>query len=109
MQYPTEIGVSMLYARTISAALVPGKADEAIRIFHDQVIPMIETQPGYVRTTLLVDRENNQAMTITIWESKEGLESTGQGTQYLKDAVNLLVGCVVPKTYSHWDVGTSTA
>jgi hypothetical protein len=35
-----------MYARTISAYLIPGKADEAIRIFRDRVVPVVHTQPA---------------------------------------------------------------
>ena len=96
-----------MYARTISAALVPGKADEAISIFHDKIVPMIQGQPGYVRTTLLVNRESNQAMTVSVWESKEAASATAEGSNYLKQAIGMLSGVVVPKSYQQWEVGSS--
>lgn len=46
-----------MYARTISAYLIPGKADEAIRIFRDRVVPVVHTQPGYVSTAIYIDRD----------------------------------------------------
>lgn len=45
-----------MYARTILAYLVPGKADEAIRIFSEQIVPVIREQPGYVSTSIYLDR-----------------------------------------------------
>ena len=65
-----------MYARTIQAALVPGRADEAVRVYQEQVLPMLQQQPGYVRSTMLIDREANEAMTITIWDSKEAATAT---------------------------------
>jgi heme-degrading monooxygenase HmoA len=96
-----------MYARTITAALVPGKADEAVQIYNEQIVPMMKQQPGYVRSTMLIDRDGNQAMTISVWESREAAASTGEGTSYLAQALELLRGSVVPKTFHHWEVGTT--
>lgn len=35
-----------MHARTIVAYLVPGKADEAIRIFRERVVPEVRKQPS---------------------------------------------------------------
>lgn len=96
-----------MYARTITAAIVPGKADEAVRIYNEQIVPMMKQQPGYVQSTMLVDRGNNQAMTVSVWESKDAAVSTGEGTSYLAEALELLRGSVVPKSFHHWEVGTA--
>lgn len=94
-----------MFARTIEAALVPGRADDAIRIYEEQVLPLLQEQPGYVRSTMLIDRDHNTAMTITIWDSKDSATATGEGTKYLKHAVGLLAGMVVPKSYKQWEIG----
>ena len=95
-----------MFARTITAAIVPGKADEAVQVYNEQVIPLMKQQPGYVRSTMLVDREANQAMTVSVWETHEAATSTGQGTTYLAEALEKLRGLVVPKTFHHWEVST---
>ncbi len=96
-----------MYARTITAAVVPGQADEAVRIYNEQVVPLMKQQPGYVRSTMLLDRENNTAMTISVWESREAAETTGEGTAYLSQALGMLLGHVAPKTFATWDVATT--
>lgn len=96
-----------MFARTVTAAIVPGKADEAVQIYNEQVVPLMKQQPGYVRSTMLLDREANQAMTISVWESQEAAASTGEGTSYLAEALGKLRGVVVPKTFHQWEVGTT--
>jgi len=96
-----------MYARTITAAVVPGKTDEAVRVYNEEVVPLMKQQAGYVRSTMLVDRANNTAMTISVWESKEATTATGEGTDYLSQALDKLRGLVVPKSFSHWEVGTT--
>ncbi len=93
-----------MYARTITAALVPGKADEATRVFRDEVIPLVKGQAGVVRVTLLIDRASNQAMAISEWESEAAASATGEGSQYLQEAIGKLRGLVVPKTVTQWEV-----
>ncbi len=73
-----------MYARTITAFLVPGKGDEAIRIFHDKIIPEIRKQPGYVSAAIYLDRAHNLAQTVSIWESEQAEAATSQETAYLK-------------------------
>lgn len=94
-----------MYVRTITADLVPGKADEAIRIFRDEIVPVIREEPGYIRTAIYVDREHGQAQTVSYWESKEAMEATSQGSAYLGKVVGMLRSCLVNRTYSQWQVG----
>jgi len=94
-----------MYARTITAALVPGKGDEAIRIFRDEIVPIIRDQPGYVGTAIYLDREQNKARTVSYWESQELEQATAEGTDYLSKVVNMLKGCLVNKEYNHWEIG----
>lgn len=94
-----------MYVRTITAHVVPGKADEAVRIFTEQVVPEIRKQAGYVSTSIYLDREHNKAQTVSMWESKEAMEATHQGTEYLGKVVGMLRGCLVNKDYDGWEVG----
>ncbi len=96
-----------MYARTISGAIVPGRADDAIRVYNEQVLPLIKQQSGLVSSLLLVDRAGGKATAVTVWETEEALTSTGEGTKYLAEALGLLRGLVVPNTFAHWEVGGS--
>ena len=94
-----------MYARTITAALVPGMGDEAIRIFRDEIVPEIRKQPGYISTAIYLDREHNRAQTVSLWESEAAERATSQGSGYLTKVVGLLVGKVVNKELINWEVG----
>jgi len=94
-----------MYARTITAALVPGKGDEAISIFRDKIVPIIREQPGYISTAIYLNRDKNIAQTVSLWESAELEKATSEGTAYLSKVVGLLRGCVVNKEHLHWEVG----
>jgi heme-degrading monooxygenase HmoA len=99
-----ERGITM-YVRTIVADLIPGKAHEAVRIFRDEIVPVIREQPGYVSASIYIDHEHNQAQTVSCWESKEAMESTSRGSAYLAKVVGMLRGCLVNRSYESWEVG----
>lgn len=94
-----------MYARTIVAYLVPGKADEAIKIFSEQVVPAIRKQPGYVSTAIYLDRENKMAQTVSIWETAEAAAATSTDSEYLTKVVGMLLGCLVNREVTTWEVG----
>lgn len=94
-----------MYARTITAALVPGMGDEAIRIFRDEIVPEISKQPGYVSTAIYLDRAHNRAQTVSVWDTEESERATSEGSGYLKKVVGMLVGKVVNKELINWEVG----
>ena len=94
-----------MYARTIVADLVPGKADEAVRIFREEVVPVIREEPGYIRTAIYIDHRNHQAQTVSVWESKQAMEATAQGSEYLARVVGMLRGCLVNRQFEQWEVG----
>lgn len=96
-----------MYARTIVAYLIPGKADEAIRIFSEQVVPVIREQPGYVSTAIYLDRDNNMAQTVSVWETAEAEAATSKGSEYLTKVVSILRGCLVNREVTFWEVGYS--
>jgi heme-degrading monooxygenase HmoA len=93
-----------MHARTIEAKLVPGMADEALRIFHEEVVPVVKAQPGYVSTALYLDRDNNAAMTVSVWESEEAEAATSTSSSYLKNVVGKLSHCLVNRGVKSWDV-----
>ncbi|HRY11343.1 MAG: hypothetical protein H6526_00395 [Actinobacteria bacterium] len=94
-----------MYVRTIVADLVPGKAHEAVRIFRDEIVPVIRQQPGYVSTSIYIDPDHGQAQTVSCWQSKEAMDSTSEGSIYLSEVVGLLRGCLVNRSYDAWEVG----
>jgi heme-degrading monooxygenase HmoA len=97
-----------MYARTIVADVIPGKADEAVRIFEEQIVPVIKEQPGFVSTAIYIDEDKKKAQTVSFWESKQAMLATSQGTPYLSKVTGMLRSCIVNRHYDLWEVGFST-
>lgn len=93
-----------MHARTIRASIVPGKMDEAIRIYRDEVLPVLQAQPGFVSTTVLVDPESHEGMVVTLWETEEAAHTTGPGSDYLAQQLARMRFVLVARHINHWDV-----
>jgi heme-degrading monooxygenase HmoA len=94
-----------MYARVIHASVVPGKTDQAIATFRDEIVPIIKEKPGYLGTAIFVDREKGDAETVSLWETREAAEATGPGTDYLTTVVGMLHQYLANREYRHWEVG----
>ncbi len=94
-----------MYVRTIIADVIPGKSAQAVSIFREEIMPVIREQPGYVSSAIYINHRTNQAQTVSFWESKEAMEATAQGTEYLARVVGMLRSCLVNREYAQWEVG----
>ncbi|MAT60550.1 MAG: hypothetical protein CMH41_02655 [Micrococcales bacterium] len=93
-----------MHARTITANIVPGRLDEALQIFRDEIHPMIEQQPGHISTNLFIDRDRNRAQTVTIWESRAAEQATSERSEYLSKVLGRLNGFLANRHVASWEV-----
>ena len=49
-----------MHAQVVRVQVQPGKADEAIAIFRDSVMPAARQQKGFMNSYLLIDRSTNR-------------------------------------------------
>jgi quinol monooxygenase YgiN len=66
-----------MYSRVVTAQVLPGKLEEAIRVWQDTVLPSNSQKTGWVSARMLVNRQTNKAMVIAIWESEDALQESG--------------------------------
>ena len=56
-------------AQVVRLQVQPGKADQAIAIWRNQVAPAVREQKGFKDAFLLVDRTTNKGIGISLWEN----------------------------------------
>ena len=69
-----------MYSQVVRANIQPGRMDEGIALFRDSVIPAVRERSGLQSLRLLVDREGNKIIGISVWDSEAdvaGLMSSG--------------------------------
>ena len=66
-----------MYARVAQVRIQPQRIEEATRIYADNVVPALETQPGFKGALLLTQPESGRGISITLWESERD-RTTGE-------------------------------
>lgn len=70
-----------MYARVTTVQIQPGKADEAIGIFRDSVVPAAKQQKGFKGGLLLTDRNTGKGLSIALWETEADMRA-GEASGY---------------------------
>lgn len=64
-----------MHAQVVRVQIQAGKMDEAVRIFTESVMPAARERPGFKGGYFLVDRENNRAIGLALYETKADVEA----------------------------------
>lgn len=91
-----------MHARTVKFNVSPGKAEEGIKLFQDSVLPAAAKQPGFRGGMMLVDRTDNSALSITLWDSEAELmrsETSGYYAEQIEKIKPLLSSPPERKVY----------
>lgn len=71
-----------MFARVTTAYLSIDKADEAIRVMQEGIMPAAKTQNGFVQFIGLSDRKTGKGVIITLWDSEEDAITNEQSGYY---------------------------
>ncbi len=69
-----------MHARIGKAELEPGRMEEAVTIWREQVMPRLRQQPGF-RGALVLGDGRTTAEAITLWESEADAQAAGTAMQ----------------------------
>jgi heme-degrading monooxygenase HmoA len=78
-----------MHARITSVDIQPGKVNDAVKAYEEQVLPASQGQAGFVSALLLVDRDASKAISITLWESEEALTNGEISPYYIEQLKKL--------------------
>jgi quinol monooxygenase YgiN len=89
MKQPYSIfqGEESMFARMTSSQISPDKADEAISIMENMVLPLMRQQKGFKNYCAFYDRSSGKAITVTVWETEADREASNQTSAYYKAAM----------------------
>ena len=91
-----------MHARVVTAQFQPGKADEAIQVYRETVLPQTRQQPGARQVIVLADRDTDRCVVVTLWDSEEALiasETSGQYQQQVAKFGGLFAAPPLRQTY----------
>ena len=91
-----------MFARVTHTQILPGKMDEAIRIYQDSVVPAAKQQKGFRGISLLSDFGTGKGISIALWETEADMkagEASGYYQQQLAKFKDLLGAPPVREQY----------
>ena len=71
-----------MHAQVSSVSLKPGKAEDWLAITRDSILPAAKERQGFVNAIILIDREKNTGIGISLWETAEDAEATATSGFY---------------------------
>ncbi len=73
-----------MFARVSTFEGKPDRLDDSISDFRNQTIPALKNMSGFKDAYLLVDRNTGKAISITMWETREDLQSSASKANNLR-------------------------
>ena len=87
--------------------LSPERAEEAKKIYQQEVVPEVKKQKGYANVMLLEPTDgSNEYISVTAWENKadaDAYESSGKYKELVDKIKGMITDQPVLKTYNHKD------
>ena len=76
-----------MFARMTFSQVSPDKADEALSVMENEVLPLMRQQKGFKHYCAFYDRSTGKAITVTVWETEEAREASDQQSNYYTEAM----------------------
>jgi heme-degrading monooxygenase HmoA len=75
VQLDEKLPVELMYLRLLSLKIQPGKMEEFVAIYEQDILPLLRSVPGcrYAYLTISSERKH-EAISVTIWNSKQDVE-----------------------------------
>ena len=96
-----------MHVRAATVQIQPGKMQEFINLFKDEMAPIIETKPGFQGQYLMTDADSGKALTFSFWDSDEDVLAM----EYLPEDVRAKFGGVFAGSpdYDHFELNFETS
>jgi len=78
-----------MHARMTTIRTQPGKLAEAMDIARDSIAPHAKGQRGFKSLLAFVDREDDEIVFVSLWETEEDLEA-GENSGYYEEQLGKL-------------------
>jgi heme-degrading monooxygenase HmoA len=93
-----------MHARVISGLIRPGKREEAISLFQNNVVPRAKEQEGFKGIFLLADEETNKFYSITLWETEDFLSASEKSMYLVKQLGSVASHFAMPPMTERFEV-----
>lgn len=95
-----------MYARmVIGEAISEDQVQEFARIYTSEVLPELETEPGFASARLMVEEDGRMAVSFTLWKTRDDCikyHCSRSYRQFVAKTQHLLVGDFVVKLFKEF-------
>ena len=96
-----------MYARVTELHGIGGDADRHMQHFEDDILPKAEAIPGMSGGLVLVDRDANRGMVITLWEDEGTLADSREELASLRELAFQRMNLTSPPVVREYEVGVA--
>ena len=93
-----------MYAQVVRVQLQSGNVDEAVSIFRDSVLPAAQQQQGFTNAYLLIDRQANRGMGVSLWETEANVAALASSGFYQEQIAKLAAVFAAPPEREVYEV-----
>ena len=76
-----------MHVRAVTVQVQPGKMQETIDVYNDQVVPAAKAQKGFQGAYLMTDATSGKGLSITVWESEADMIA-GETSGYYQEVIS---------------------
>ena len=93
-----------MHARVVTFQVQPGKREEAVRLFKEEVVPAAHRQKGFKGGLVLTDPNTGKGMTIGLWEAEADMKATEASGFYQGWTAKFANLFAAPPVREHYEV-----
>ena len=79
-----------MFARLTKFRIKTEKIETGVQLYRESVVPSAKAQKGFIRISLLVNRDTGEGTSITYWESEEDAKSNEENRYYQHQLIKFL-------------------
>lgn len=96
-----------MHARAMIGQIKPvkrGEMDDAIRIYHDSIVPAAQQQQGFKGALLLTNSHTGKAVSITLWETEVDMMESETNEYYQEQIAKIGWTLAGPGLVDHYQL-----
>src|SRR5262245_6610252 len=94
----------LMFANVVTFQRQPGRVDEGVRRFREEVAPIMKQQAGFKGAYVLVDRASGKSLSVTLWETAEAAQAASAALVATRDRVSQEHGDTAPPSRELFEV-----
>jgi heme-degrading monooxygenase HmoA len=93
-----------VYARVTTVQGSPDKAEEGVRQFREDTLPIVKGAAGFKGALLLIDRQSGKGQAISLWEDKNAMDASEDAVAGVRQSATQAMGQSGAPTVDRYEV-----